>query len=637
MLRHLLPEPPNSINRHLRLDPQYILLIGLLALAVVGFVLLPSFGASTDEWVNSSIAWEFIHLYETNAFTVGPEVDYFNGTFFFMVWVAVGRAVAAIVPSLSVVDGRHFVTFVTFLVGLWLFFKLALRFLSPRVSLIIVALFATQPLLFGHAFVNQKDTPLMVFFLASVVAGWAAVDRLERPSTAGTKVASLRTDWQEQGRPRRAFSVLVLVLAFVLLADLWITKGVLGLAEQTVRDAYRGHSFELVNRLFTQIATDAYKTPVYLYIQKLVRAAYWLRWAATIALSLVIWFTLTVALPNSLGRWMSGLSQRWGLLILAAILVGVTTAIRVAGLFAGVLVAWIALVLLGRRSITALAVYASVAFLALYAAWPALWGDPASALVSNALGTPGFTTFNVIFQGRHFPSTDLPWFYLPWLLAIQLTLPAVGAIVLGFTSAVWRTVKGKAEFLGIGVLAAWAGVPSLLLVTGVIPVYNNFRHVLFCLVPLFVFAGIGLDQIAKVSLPTIVKTIGLTALLVPGIAGIVRLHPYEYTYYNALVGGVDGAAGSYELDYWCTSGREAMRYVNSVAQPGARVAVQGSLPNFTPFARDDLDLYHDPFAKTQPDIGILCNRHALTNGFPTLRSVYTVNRERAVMAVVKAR
>jgi len=40
------------------------------------------------------------------------------------------------------------------------------------------ALFATQPLLFGHAFINQKDTPFLAFFLISVVVGMHTVDRL---------------------------------------------------------------------------------------------------------------------------------------------------------------------------------------------------------------------------------------------------------------------------------------------------------------------------------------------------------------------------------------------------------------------------------------------------------------------------
>ena len=38
-----------------------------------------------------------------------------------------------------------------------------------------------------------------------------------------------------------------------------------------------------------------------------------------------------------------------------------------------------------------------------------------------------------------------------------------------------------------------------------------------------------------------------------------QLHPDEYVYYNLLTGGVKGAAGAYELDYWGNSLLEATK------------------------------------------------------------------------------
>jgi hypothetical protein len=47
---------------------------------------------------------------------------------------------------------------------------------------------------------------------------------------------------------------------------------------------------------------------------------------------------------------------------------------------------------------------------------------------------------------------------------------------------------------------------------------------------------------------------------------MVRLHPYEYTYYNRLLGGVAGARSRYMLDYWGLSltqaSRELLAYLN---------------------------------------------------------------------------
>jgi len=47
-------------------------------------------------------------------------------------------------------------------------------------------------------------------------------------------------------------------------------------------------------------------------------------------------------------------------------------------------------------------------------------------------------------------------------------------------------------------------------------------------------------------------------VLLPGLIGIVNLHPYEYTYYNSFVGGTSGAFRNYETDYWLTCYKESV-------------------------------------------------------------------------------
>ena len=51
-------------------------------------------------------------------------------------------------------------------------------------------------------------------------------------------------------------------------------------------------------------------------------------------------------------------------------------------------------------------------------------------------------------------------------------------------------------------------------------------------------------------------------LLIYGIGHIsimVMLHPNQYVYYNAFVGGVDGAQQKFKLDYWANSYAEAVQ------------------------------------------------------------------------------
>ena len=46
-------------------------------------------------------------------------------------------------------------------------------------------------------------------------------------------------------------------------------------------------------------------------------------------------------------------------------------------------------------------------------------------------------------------------------------------------------------------------------------------------------------------------------------ATLVRLHPYEYLYYNSLVGGLEGASRRYDLDYWFGSMPEAINHLEA--------------------------------------------------------------------------
>jgi len=120
--------------------------------------------------------------------------------------------------------------------------------------------------------------------------------------------------------------------------------------------------------------------------------------------------------------------------------------------------------------------------------------------------------------------------------------------------------------------------------------YNNIRQLHFVLAPMLLLAGVALDALMRASRRRWLQAVLLAVILIPGIAGIVRLHPYEYTYFNVLTGGTMGAEGRYGLDYWCTSYREAMAYVNEVAAPGDQVMVMGPLRPAMAFARSDLEI-----------------------------------------------
>jgi len=88
-----------------------------------------------------------------------------------------------------------------------------------------------------------------------------------------------------------------------------------------------------------------------------------------------------------------------------------------------------------------------------------------------------------------------------------------------------------------------------------------------------VLAGIGLDRAYEFLRERGVwfsrgfaAALGVAAVV--QVAIMVELHPYEYIYYNAFAGGVAGAAGRYDLDYWGLSLAEATRDLEHVIAQG---------------------------------------------------------------------
>jgi hypothetical protein len=62
-------------------------------------------------------------------------------------------------------------------------------------------------------------------------------------------------------------------------------------------------------------------------------------------------------------------------------------------------------------------------------------------------------------------------------------------------------------------------------------------------------------------------------LLLPGLVGVVQLHPYEYTYYNSFTGGTSGAFRQNETDYWLTCYKEAVETLEPTLDAPANLYV----------------------------------------------------------------
>jgi 4-amino-4-deoxy-L-arabinose transferase-like glycosyltransferase len=509
------------------------LLIWFIACLVIGIGTVHDYGMSIDEPNNQRYAVDTWNAYPS-FFGMRFEPAYrssYEGhgpAFITMAGIFV-KVMQRVIPGAFAPDLWHFSYFITFLLcGLCLYW-LARHWFGMWTAWGILLLFSTQPLLWGHAFINPKDIPFMAFFTFSIAAGFALVDQLISQASQSS-------------------------------------------------------------------------------IQKEVIKSFANPWV-----------------------------------YLAGLLLGLATSIRILGPYAGVIVVLYGLYKTPRRTLGVLPAYLLVAAVICFVTWPHLWTDPIGRLLQSIHVASAYPwQGGVLFEGRIVPARDLPARYLPEMISIQFTEAAVILFIAGFVLAFTSFLK-KQTVVPLALFLVWFVVPFAGIIISGSVVYDGFRQILFLVPPLFLMTGYALEWIFTRLRNLTLRLLLVLLIAVPGIYSIISIHPYQYIYFNSLVGGIRGAHGNYELDYWATSYREAALFLNKTAPPDPRVAVYGPVEIVSPYTRPDIKLNIGAVAKKMKESQnavfnyavILNRRNAADNACQNAKTIKTVEREGAVLMIVK--
>jgi len=594
----------------------------LLVLLILAFLLTRHYGESWDELQLYKYAGHSLAAYfswprtGTIPFTGDLFENYGPAFVMFSALVADALAPLGLWPA---VDIHHLLYFLTFLLGVWAFHQLCKRWMTDLATLGATLLFASQPLLWGHAFINPKDTTLLAMMLLSVYLGLKMHASLFGPF-AGSRFDALTSAWAASAKPARRWLV---AASLLWLASLLILFGGTPLLhawlDSSVRAAASGEP-----SIISRFASDIHKVAPEIYIQKFfvaflqARAVFF--WTSTLALLLLFW------------RKLPSIFRVLGIILPAAIALGLTSSIRIFGPLAGILVTQHAIRNTGKKSLPILAIYAIISILVMYATWPYLWSDPIGHLIETAtIMSHHPWTGLVLFNGVEYQSTQLPAAYMPTLLAIQLTEPVWVLASLGLAVAALKSRKTREGRDLLALALVWFILPLVTFVILRPTMYDNFRQAFFILPMVFVLAGIAFDQVRR----PLVQVILILAMLAPGVVGIVRLHPYEYAYYNSFAGG---AFRKFEMDYWGTSYREIALELNRIAPPNADVWVEGPAHLIETYARPDLRIYsyYEPARAEHYDYVVTLSRDNLDlTIYPDAPIIFSVTRDGAALAVIK--
>jgi hypothetical protein len=207
----------------------------------------------------------------------------------------------------------------------------------------------------------------------------------------------------------------------------------------------------------------------------------------------------------------------------------------------------------------------------------------------------------ILFDGTIYRANTLPQHYFPFMLAFTLTEPALPLAALGVVLGFWKMLKEEApdsqvrkeRLVSLTLVLLWFVTLVAYILIRRPSMYDGIRHFFFILPPYFLFIGLAYEALVERAAAVFQRWrnlriwLGAAAgliLLAPGIYGILKLHPYEYTYYNFYIGGTSKAFRTYETDYWLTCYKDALRALDATITSPARLFVKREAYLAKPFA-----------------------------------------------------
>ena len=281
------------------------------------------------------------------------------------------------------------------------------------------------------------------------------------------------------------------------------------------------------------------------------------RWRTVIALGLVTGIALGI---------------RIGAILLLAYLACLLAAAALQRGAAG----WLpALAALMRMTATIFVPVAIIGWAVMLVLWPYAQLDP----IGNPLRTllhfsERSADIPTLFFGAYVGSDYHPRLYLPVYLVIKLPGILVATIVAAIAMGIWRLRcrDWRDRWLQFLPLMLAIAVPLAYVIGTGAELYDAERHFLFLLPLLAVVAALGTRELFNAAHNPLLRS-GLALILVVGgmadLAEMVRLHPYEYAYFNSLVGDLAGAMGQFETEYWGAALTEAADTLSANLDPRA--------------------------------------------------------------------
>jgi tetratricopeptide (TPR) repeat protein len=171
-------------------------------------------------------------------------------------------------------------------------------------------------------------------------------------------------------------------------------------------------------------------------------------------------------------------------------------------------------------------------------------------------------TMRQIFEGKVEWSDFMPWYYLPEYMAITIPIIVLSGLILFiiFSKRIFSADKG---FIYLCIIFSIV-FPVIFVIYEKSNLYSAWRHFLFIYPSIILLSSIGFLQLFKVIKNRYLlwfSVVLITILSINPLKYMILNSEYSYIYYNQLVGGLKGAYGKYETDYYFVSLKEGSEWL----------------------------------------------------------------------------
>jgi tetratricopeptide (TPR) repeat protein len=195
--------------------------------------------------------------------------------------------------------------------------------------------------------------------------------------------------------------------------------------------------------------------------------------------------------------------------------------------------------------------------------WPFALNGPVKNVIESYNVMAHFpSTFRQIFEGRVEWSDYMPWYYLPKSMLITIPLVVLAGLFF-FIIFSFRKIESEKKLLFV-LLIFTIAFPVIFVLYENSNVYSSWRQFLFLYPAIVLISAAGFSYFYSLLHHWYWKLAFAVSLL------IVSFHPlkfminnpeFYYMYYNQITGGLKGAYGRYETDYYYVSQTEASKWL----------------------------------------------------------------------------